>query len=182
MSLQEKKSKGKNFPFLVEQLHPCSTPVWTDQTYTTQLWYWHSVHKLSQTKQNTSSMIYNKGTERGSISWRRGESPVWPTQQPKPNTDGYWSGPLQLLKLRVRVLGCNAEAPPVNETSKAKRNPRRILLFICWTKSCTTIFLYICWEKFDECQLSLTLCPHSCFIQSFFCPQSLYSPEWNWHL
>lgn len=59
---------------------------------------------------------------------QRGIPPSDWRSSPKPNTDGYWSGPLQLLTLRVRVRGCNAEeSSNTNKSSKAKWNPRRIL-------------------------------------------------------
>ena len=61
---------------------------------------------------------------------RRGEGRITPPldgrSSPKPNTDGYWSGLLQLLKLRVRVLGYNAEAPCAEERGNVLTRPARL--------------------------------------------------------
>lgn len=162
----------------------------TAHKHKSQPWHRHTVHKLSVKIDKTKWHLLersNRGRERGSSGWGRGESPLWPTQRPK--TKHWWlliwtSSAAKIKSqgpwLQCRGSSCWGERQCFNKTSKAKLNPWRILLFTCWTKSCTTVFLYICREKFDECQLSLALGPHPCFIHCSFRP--LYSPEWNWHL
>lgn len=126
----------------------------------------------------TPSIRCNRGKERGS-SWREGWIPLWPTQRPK--TKHWWlliwTSSAAKIKSQGPWLQCWGERRRFNKTSKAKWNPGRILLFICWTKSCTTVFLYICREKFDECQLPLALGPHPSFIQSSFLPPV---PVFSW--
>lgn len=136
----------------------------------------------------TPSIGWNRGGERAS-RWGRSEFPFWPTQRPK--TKHWWlliwtSSAAKIKSqgpwLQRRGSACWGERRRFNKNGKAKWNPERLLLFICQTKSSTTVFFYIFREEFDECQLSSALPPHLCLIHSSSCPRSLCSPEWNWHL
>lgn len=115
MYRQQQKKSLKKQPFLAVTLlrqhcsiHLCARHMHTNLNPDTdpQLrsfqWKW--------TKLNDS--FYEGATEaerRGAVDEGGVNPPFDRRSGPKPNTDGYWSGPLQLLKLRVRVLGCNAE-------------------------------------------------------------------------
>lgn len=76
--------------------------------------------KDGQNKMMPSIKVQQKHKER--TAGRRAESPFDRHSGPKPNADGYWSEPLQLLKLRVRVLGCCAEDRGGALTRRARLN------------------------------------------------------------
>lgn len=127
--------------------------------------------------------------ERGSSRAGRGEPPFDRQSDPKPNNDGYWSGPLQLLKLRVRVFGCNAKAPHAKERGNTLTTPVR-LNEIHQEFCCSSAEQSLAW-RYSYTSVGRSLMnvsspsPLAPTIASFiliFCPQSLYSPEWNWHL
>lgn len=158
------------------------TPVCTAHAHKSQPRHWPTVDKLSVKMDKTKWHLLwrgNRGRERGSSRWGRGESPLRPTQQSK--TKHWWlliwTSSAAKIKSQGPWLQCWGWRQHFNKTSKAKWNPGRILLFVCWTKSCTTVFLSICREKFDECQLSLALGPHPCFIHSSFLP---LVPVFSW--
>lgn len=139
--------------------------------------------KMDRTRWHLPWKVYQRQRE-GSSRWGRGEPPFDRRSGPKPNTDGYWSGPLQLLKLRVRVLGCDAEekgntltrAARLNEIqgesfcSSAEQSPARQYSDPSVGRSLMNVGFP--WPSAPTL-LSFSLLPY---------PRPLYSTEWNWHL